>query len=34
MDEQEHPSPILSVPNEDVDDLIFCADSDWYVSDR
>lgn len=34
MDEHQEQTPIQLPPKEDVDDLIFCTSSDWYVSDR
>lgn len=36
MDEYELPAPAddLTCPTGDVDDLIFCHDPEWYVSER
>ena len=34
MDDHQVRVPIQTAPPEDVDDLIFRTDPDWYASDR
>ena len=34
MKEKEEHDPDLKEPSGDVDDLIFCMESDWTTSDR
>lgn len=34
MDDHEMRLPTRTTPQEDVDDLIFRTDPEWYISDR